>query len=63
MECSLCKTQNVGKTKTFNISVNNRRSDKIDRNVFPEYCHFAKDGYIYLYSIFNFHTSLPATES
>ena len=30
MECSLCKTQNVGKTKTFNISVNNHRSDKID---------------------------------
>lgn len=45
MECTLCKTQNVGKTKTFNISVNNHRSDKIDRNVFPEYCHFAKDGH------------------
>ena len=36
MECTLCKTQYIGKTETsFNIRLNNHRSDVSDPNAIP----------------------------
>ena len=46
MECTLCKTQYIGKTETsFNIRLNNHRSDVSDPNAIPACRRFTQNNH------------------
>ena len=59
MKCTLCKFKYVGKSEiSFNLGLNNNRSDIFDRNTIPACRHFVQDKYR-----FNRHAKFTLIES